>query len=238
MIKAILLDFYGTLAYDTIDFDATWKDYYSFLFSRFKTPKTYQIYLDALQKTIDWAKYMREIKLQEVTFYQFHSRVLAHLNIPISQKTLSFLFSIYLKHKSVHFYDGVSTVLEKLKQKGYKLVLISNANSLLPLMKLRERKLDRYFNKICISSELGIRKPHPYIFRCALSALHLSSDETVMVGDHFKLDIFGAKRLGIKAILIRKSEKSKIYDENYSPDAVIDNISQLPTVLEKMDSRH
>lgn len=237
MIKAVLLDFYGTLAYDTIDFNATWSEYYHFLFSHFKTPKTYQIYLAALQKTIDWAKYMREIRLQEVTFYQFHSRVLAYLNIPISQKILKSLFSIYLRHKNIHFYDGVNAVLEILKQNGYKLVLISNANSLLPLMKLRERKLDRYFDKICISSELGIRKPHPYIFMCALNSLHLSSGEAVMVGDHSKLDIFGAKRLGIKAILIRRSEKSKICYDKYSPDVIIDGILQLPDALKRLISQ-
>ena len=235
MIKAVLLDFYGTLAYDTIDFNATWNAYYLFLKSQFNALADYQTYLAALQKTIEWAKYMREIRLHEVTFYQFHSRVLSTLNIPSSRKILDALFSIYLKHKDIYFYQNVEHILEKLKHEGYKVGLISNANSLLPFMKLKEKGLNTYFDKICISSELGIRKPHPYIFKCALESLQVTPNETVMVGDHFKLDIFGAKRLGMKAILIRRTEKSKIHDKKYSPDAIIDDISQLFVALKNLD---
>ena len=89
MIKAVLLDFYGTLAYDTIDFNATWNAYYLFLKSQFNALADYQTYLAALQKTIEWAKYMREIRLHEVTFYQFHSRVLSTLNIPSSRNWIN-----------------------------------------------------------------------------------------------------------------------------------------------------
>ena len=95
MIQAVLLDFYGTLAYDTIDFDATWNAYYLFLKSQFNTPVDYRTYLVALQKTIEWAKYMREIRLHEVTFYQFHSRVLSFLNIPSPKTILDALFKIF-----------------------------------------------------------------------------------------------------------------------------------------------
>ena len=235
MIKAVLLDFYGTLAYDVIDFDTTWSSYYHFLNSEFNTPSDYQTYLEALQKTIEWAKYMREVKLHEVTFYQFHSRVLSLLGISVSRRILDSLFSIYLKHKTIYFYQDVDIVLKNLKQEKLKIGLISNANSLLPLIKLKERSLDKYFNKICISSELGIRKPHPYIFKCVLDSLQIFPEEAVMVGDHFKLDIFGAKRLGMRAILIRRTEKSKVHDLKYSPDAIIDDISQLSLVLKNLD---
>lgn len=236
MIKAVLFDFYGTLAYDTINFNETWYAYYTFLYNQFNKPKDYQSYLTAMHKTIDWAKYLREVKHREVTFYQFHTRVLKLLDISISNNILDTLYEIYLKHKKVIFYDDVEKILEEVKKQNYKVGLISNANSILPAMKLKDAGLDVYFNKICISSEIGIRKPHPRIFECVLHALQVSPNDAVMVGDHFKLDIFGAKRIGMKAILIHRTEKSKIHDERYSPDFIINSISELPSVLKALNT--
>lgn len=90
--------------------------------------------------------------------------------------------------------------LENLLSQNYRLGIISNFDSrLYPL--LRGLKLEKFFDSISISSEVGFAKPHPEIFLRALQKNHLMADRTVMVGDHLFEDMAGAEAVGMHAIL-------------------------------------
>jgi putative hydrolase of the HAD superfamily len=53
---------------------------------------------------------------------------------------------------------------------------------------------------IVLSSEVGKRKPHPFIFQRALSELGVAADEALFVGDRLEADVFGASRVGMKTV--------------------------------------
>jgi HAD superfamily hydrolase (TIGR01549 family) len=72
---------------------------------------------------------------------------------------------------------------------------------------LRETGLDRYFETVVISGEVGVKKPNPEIFRIALRATNLSAEEVVYVGDT-QDDVDGAKAAGIRPILIVRKEEA------------------------------
>ena len=55
------------------------------------------------------------------------------------------------------------------------------------------------------SADHGFMKPHPSIFQVALGRAGASSEEAVMVGDSLAHDIEGARRLGIRAVLVSRS---------------------------------
>lgn len=63
---------------------------------------------------------------------------------------------------------------------------------------LRKFGLEKIFNPIVISGEVGWIKPSPIIFQVALSKLKLSADQVVFVGDDPEADIKGAKNAGMK----------------------------------------
>ena len=52
------------------------------------------------------------------------------------------------------------------------------------------------------SSEVGKTKPAPEIFIKALNLAKTSPKKTVHIGDQIESDIYGAKNVGIEAILI------------------------------------
>jgi HAD superfamily hydrolase (TIGR01549 family) len=91
-------------------------------------------------------------------------------------------------------------VVADLKRQGLHLALISNM--MLPgkllTAKLREAKALAYFDQIAISSEVGFLKPHPEIFRQAVTRSRLRADEVLFVGDSYAQDILGAKRAGLQ----------------------------------------
>ncbi len=49
-------------------------------------------------------------------------------------------------------------------------------------------------------------KPHPSIFEAALKLAGVPATDAVMVGDSLSQDIEGARRVGMRGVLVRRSE--------------------------------
>ena len=77
-------------------------------------------------------------------------------------------------------------------------------------------------------------KPHPAIFSETLRLLGVKPKEAVMVGDSYKADIAGAKRLGIRGILLNRSgsQGNIVYEKGLEPDAVIHSLKDLIDLIE------
>lgn len=80
------------------------------------------------------------------------------------------------------------------------LALVTNGASRLQRAKLAVTELAPYFTAVVVSEEVGAGKPDPAPFRAALSALALSSDDVVMVGNDIDRDIAGARNADIRAV--------------------------------------
>ena len=96
---------------------------------------------------------------------------------------------------------GAREVLEDLKESGYLLGVISNSDGRLEAL-LDEVGLTEHFSVIVDSRVVGFEKPDPRIFRWALERAAVSPDQAVYVGDFYSLDVVGARRVGLDAILL------------------------------------
>jgi putative hydrolase of the HAD superfamily len=67
---------------------------------------------------------------------------------------------------------------------------------------LSEAGVAEYFHAMVFSDEVSIRKPDRRIFRLAAQALGSEPEETVHVGDNLKVDSWGAKNAGFRAIYL------------------------------------
>ena len=106
-----------------------------------------------------------------------------------------------------HFflYDDVSAVLTELAARGLKLGLISNSHRCLSSFQ-QHFELDGLIAAAVSSSEHGYMKPHPSIFEAALTLAGVTAAESVMVGDSLSHDIDGARRVGMRGILVHRSD--------------------------------
>ena len=59
------------------------------------------------------------------------------------------------------------------------------------------------------SSQHGFMKPHPSIFEAALKLAGVSAADAVMVGDSLTQDIDGARRVGMRGVLVRRSDADR-----------------------------
>lgn len=117
-------------------------------------------------------------------------------------------------------YPGAPELLARLRVAGKRVVLVSNAQSCYTRPELAALGLDRAFDRIVISSEVGVRKPSPAIFRRALEAEHLTPDRVFMVGNDERADILGAASAGIAGVYLR-TEISPASDPQASAHAVL-----------------
>ena len=101
--------------------------------------------------------------------------------------------------------DGSATLdhqvigILKSVKKRYKTALISNAPSAFLREILEEDDLAKYFDEIVISSEVGMVKPSPEIFKHTLKLLKIEPSEAIFIDDN-ESHTQAAAKLGIQSI--------------------------------------
>ncbi|GIU69452.1 MAG: hypothetical protein KatS3mg002_0688 [Candidatus Woesearchaeota archaeon] len=91
-------------------------------------------------------------------------------------------------------------VLEKLKGK-FVLVLVANIDCFGKDI-ITKFNLQKYFNKIYLSCDIGILKTNPEFFKNILNDISLNPEDVLMVGDSIDSDMTPASKLNINTILI------------------------------------
>jgi HAD superfamily hydrolase (TIGR01662 family) len=106
-----------------------------------------------------------------------------------------------------HFflYDDVAPVLQELAARGLKLGLISNSHRCLASFQ-EHFQLQGLITAAVSSSEHGYMKPHPSIFEAALTLAEVDARDALMVGDSLAHDIDGARRVGMRGVLVHRSD--------------------------------
>lgn len=129
-----------------------------------------------------------------------------------------------LSTRNVKWYPDALPILSTLRKRGYKLGLISNTHWRL-LDSLRT-KMERIFDVVIVSYEHGYAKPHPSIFLATLKKLGVEANRCLHVGDDPVADVQGAKNMGMKTALIKRTNLET------SADIVIERLDQLLELLE------
>lgn len=135
------------------------------------------------------------------------------------------------KKKLIKLFNEVHLVIPLLS-KTYSLGIISN-NSSGSVDLLIKDNLFRYFRTICLSQNIGSRKPDLKIFNTAIKDSCTSIEHCVMIGDRLDIDIFPANELGIKTIRTMNSiyNVQKPICKKEEPLYTIKSLTELPDIL-------
>ena len=78
-----------------------------------------------------------------------------------------------------------------------------------------------------------VGKPTGAYFDAALAELGASPAEAVMVGDDIEADVGGAKRAGLRAVLVRtgKFREETLAAAEVQPDGIVESIAEVPAFL-------
>lgn len=100
----------------------------------------------------------------------------------------------------IRVYDGVLEAFDRLRARGYRLWLLSNAQRSFTAHELRLLGLDTRFDGVYISSDFQCRKPDTRFFRALLEKEQLDPARCLMIGNDRETDIAGAKAAGLDTL--------------------------------------
>jgi len=128
-------------------------------------------------------------------------------------------------------YPHVVRTLMKLKEKGIKLAIVTDAPAMKAWIRLTSMKVADYFDVVIAFEDTLQLKPHSFPFQAALRKLNLKPSECLMVGDRPDRDVKGAKQLGMVTCFAKYgNEKVKTYS---GADYEIKDIEELLPIVEK-----
>lgn len=111
------------------------------------------------------------------------------------------LYDMFTSSANYRLFEDVADSLEALRQHGLRLGVISNFAPTLRGI-LQEKGILHYFDPVIVSTEVGLEKPNPAIFRLALAEAGLEPSAVLYVGDHDLNDIWAPRQAGIDAVKI------------------------------------
>jgi len=99
-----------------------------------------------------------------------------------------------------HVEPGTAALLELLRERGYSLYIVSNADGRMADF-LRLAGLLEHFDEVFDSAIVGAEKPDPAIFRHACERAGIEPEEAIHVGDILEFDVLGARAAGVHPVL-------------------------------------
>ncbi|HXT11726.1 MAG TPA: HAD-IA family hydrolase [Candidatus Angelobacter sp.] len=137
------------------------------------------------------------------------------------------LYDQFARPEAWHIFEDVLPALDALASRGIKLAVISNWDERLRGL-LKSFELDRYFETVAISCEVGFAKPSPAIFERAALKLGLPAREILHVGDSWEMDVQGARAAGFQAVQIHRAAGNK-------PEDSIQSLIELPEKIKSLN---
>ena len=149
----------------------------------------------------------------EVAYAEYWERwdaqFLTYLGISGDKNLAKEILVRWFDHADCVIYSDTRVTLNRLKQMGLKLGLISTAyeediDAILEKAGLAKGLFDVVVGANTVKKE----KPHPDVFRHALGKLGVGPEEALFVGDHVDNDYKGARAVGMHALLIERECRS------------------------------
>ncbi len=196
--------------------------------SRAEPQTVYQAYRTAL-KNVFYQYLPRPFYLHRDLFRDALLETAQRLGVEFSKELMEGYFASQRKRRERLFAlrEGVVQTLEELRSRGLCLGIVSNVDEDQLAFLVALGQLERYFHFILSSEKARSCKPDPAIFEQALRRAGCAPKEALFVGDSLQQDIAGAKRVGMRAVLLWHRTDRTPPDHGSKPDHVIQSIPQV-----------
>lgn len=126
-------------------------------------------------------------------------------------KYLGILKEEFNKKNNWVLFSDVLLAIMNLYQK-YQLGILANWRSDLNNILRSNNNIDKYFDFVISSAEIGFEKPDCRIFNYCIDKYNLGKSDLIYIGDNYFLDIESTDKLNIKNILVDRNNYYKYCD--------------------------
>ncbi len=125
----------------------------------------------------------------------------------------------FARQSAWYVFPDVMPALDALRAAGFRMGVISNFVWGGPEL-IHALDLAQHFDSLTVSARVGFQKPHQGIFQHALDSLGVAPDRAWHIGDSYKADVDGARRMGITPVLIDRNgtDLARLRDKHEDPE--------------------
>ena len=217
-IKAIIFDAYGTL-FDVNSAAEKCKDKIGSKWEKFAD------YWRTTQLEYTWLRSLMNrhkdfLQVTEESLYKSMKK----FEIDISMKNE--LLSLY---KVLSTFKEVPEVLKKLKEKKYKLGILSNGTPNLLEELIKSNNLQNIFDDVFSIEEVGIYKPDSKVYEIPIRKYKIKKEEVVFLSAN-TWDVCGGGNYGFNSVWVNRN--NNIFDYlDYKPKNEIKNLKELLDIV-------
>ena len=175
-----------------------------------------------------WDRYSKGfIKQEELRWKRIY---LSLLDFKIANEQLSkemsleFLQILPTKKK---LFPHTIEILNYLKDKNYKMHLITNGFESVQMQKIKNAEIAHYFTEVITSETSNSLKPNKEIFEFALKTANATLSESIMIGDNETADIQGGINIGMDTVFVNHLKVAPTLPATYT----ITHLKELEALL-------
>ncbi len=217
-IKAIIFDAYGTL-FDVNSAAEKCKDKIGDKWEGFSN------YWRSTQLEYTWLRSLmnRHKDFWQVTEDSLDKSMKAFNINPSMRNELLNLYKILSPFKEV------PEVLKALKEKNYKLAILSNGTPALLNELVKSNNLEKIFDDLFSIEQVGIYKPNSKVYDMPIKKYQVQKNEVVFLSSN-TWDVSGAGNYGYNSIWVNRNKN--IFDKlDYLPKNIIKDLNQLHEIV-------
>ena len=217
-VKAIIFDAYGTL-FDVNSAAEKCKD---------KIGSKWEAFANFWRTTQLEYTWLRSLMERHKDFWQITEdsldKSMKAFNIDLSMKDE--LLNLY---KVLSPYKEVSETLKALKEKKFKLAILSNGTPSLLNELVKSNNLDNLFDDIFSIEEVGVYKPSSKVYDIPIKKYQIEKSEVAFLSAN-TWDVSGGGNYGYQSIWVNRN--NNIFDNlDYKPNKQINNLSELIDII-------
>lgn len=132
-------------------------------------------------------------------------------------------------YKVLSTFPEVKETLKKLKEKNYKLAILSNGTPALLKELVSSNNLESIFDDVLSIEEVKIYKPHPNVYNIPIKKYQIEKNQFAYLSSN-TWDVSAAGNFGFNAVWVNRNKN--IFDNlDYKPITEINNLSDLNNLL-------
>ena len=217
-IKAIIFDAYGTL-FDVNSAAEKCKDKIGDKWESFAN------YWRTTQLEYTW---LRSLMKRHKDFWQVTEDSLEK-SMKVYKIDSSMRNELLNLYKILSTFKEVPEVLKSLKEKNYKLAILSNGTPSLLRELVKSNKLENIFDDLFSIEEVGVYKPDSKVYDMPIEKYKIQKDEVVFLSAN-TWDVSGGGNYGYNPIWVNRN--SNIFDNlDYKPQNEIKNLKELLNII-------
>ena len=217
-IKAIIFDAYGTL-FDVNSAAEKCKD---------KIGDKWEPFANFWRTTQLEYTWLRSLMKRHKDFWQITEESLdkSMMVFNIDPEMKNELLNLY---KVLSPFQEVPETLKSLKEKNFKLAILSNGTPSLLNDLVKSNNLNNLFDDLFSIEEVKIYKPHPKVYDLPIEKYKIKKNEVAFLSAN-TWDVSGAGNYGYQSIWVNRN--NNIFDNlDYKPNNQIKNLSELINLI-------